>query len=146
MWAAVIVGWPLNKEDTRSLLDSLTKIENLPDERIAGADCFHLRGELDMERLAEKTKAALDPTDPWYEETVRSIEEQAAATEAMVEVWIGKDDYLIRQVKYNGQIFLSDSELGTFSFLEVYYDFNEPIEIEPPLDADGKLLPGWQLN
>ena len=144
--AAVIVGWPLNKEDTRSLLDSLTKIENLPDERIAGADCFHLRGELDMERLAEKTKAALDPTDPWYEETVRSIEEQAAATEAMVEVWIGKDDYLIRQVKYNGQIFLGDSELGTFSFLDVYYDFNEPIEIEPPLDADGKLLPGWQLN
>ena len=61
-----------------------------------------------------------------------------------IEVWIGKDDYLIRQVKHNGQVFLSNGEVGTFSFLEVYYDFNEPIEIEPPLDADGKLLPGWQ--
>jgi hypothetical protein len=145
-WGAFILGWPLSTEDTLSLLDLLIKIENLPDERIAGADCFHLRGEIDMERCAEKTKAALDPTDPWYEETVKSIEEQAAATEIVVEIWIGKDDYLIRQVKHNGQVFLGDGEVGTFSFLEVYYDFNEPIEIEPPLDADGKLLPGWQLN
>lgn len=126
-WSAGTYGWPLSKEDTRSLLDSLTKIENLPDERIAGADCFHLRGEFD-------------------EEIVKSIEEQAAATEAVVEVWIGKDDYLIRQVNINVQIFESDGEVGTGSYLEVYYDFNEPIEIEPPLDADGKLLPGWQLT
>lgn len=137
--------WPPSKEDTLSLLDLLTKIEKLPDERIAGADCFHLRGEVDMERWAEKTKAALDSTDPRYEEDVEFIEEQAAATEAVVEVWIGKDDYLIRQVKHNGQVFASDGEVYTFSYTEEYYDFNEPIEIEPPLDADGKLLPGWQL-
>ena len=124
-WSAGIYGWPLRKEDTLSLLDLLTKIENLPDERIAGADCFHLRGEFD-------------------EEIVKSMDEQAAAIEAVVEVWIGKDDYLIRQVKHNVQIFASDGGVGTFSYLEVYYDFNEPIEIEPPLDADGKLLPGWQ--
>jgi hypothetical protein len=145
-WSAGIYVRPPSKEDTLSLLDLLTKIENLPDERIAGADCFHLRGEFDMERWAEKTKAAFDPTDPRYEEDVKSIEEQAAATEAVVEVWIGKDDYLIRQVKHNVQVFASDGEVGTFSYLEVYYDFNEPIEIEPPLDADGKLLPGWQLT
>jgi len=145
-WSAVIYGWPLSKEDTRSLLDLLTKIENQPDERIAGADCFHLRGEVDMERWAEKTKATLDSTDPMYEEDVEFIEEQAAATEAVVDVWIGKDDYLIRQVKHNWQIFASDGGVDTLSYTEEYYDFNEPIEIEPPLDADGKLLPGWQLN
>lgn len=145
-WGAYIYGWPLSKEDTRSLLDSLTKIENLPDERIAGADCFHLRGEVDMQRWAEKAKAALDSTYPGYEEDVESIEEQAAATEAVVEVWIGMDDYLIRQVKHNWQIFASDGGVDTLSYTEQYYDFNEPIEIEPPLDADGKLLPGWQLN
>lgn len=99
-----------------------------------------------MERLAEKTKATLDSTDPGYEEIVKSIEEQAAATEAMVEVWIGKDDYLIRQVKHNGQVFASDGGVYTFRYTEEYYDFNEPIEIEPPIDANGKLLPGWQLN
>ena len=137
--------WPPSKEDTLSLLDLLTKIEKLPDERIAGEDCFHLRGEVDMERWAEKTKAAFDSTDPRYEEIVKSIEEQAAATEEVVEVWIGKDDYLIRQIKRNGQVFASDGGVGTYSYVEVYYDFNEPIEIEPPLDADGKLLPGWQL-
>jgi len=137
---------PPSKEDARSLLDLLTKIEKLPDERIAGADCFHLRGEVDMERWAEKTKAALDSTYPGYEEDVELIEEQAAATEAVVEVWIGKDDYLIRHVKHNWQIFESDGGVNTLSYTEEYYDFNEPIEIEPPLDADGKLLPGWQLN
>jgi hypothetical protein len=125
-WSAGIYGWPLSKEDTLSLLDLLTKIENLPDERIAGVDCFHLRGEFD-------------------EEIVKSMDEQAAAIEVVVEVWIGKDDYLIRQVTHNVQIFASDGGVGTFSYLEVYYDFNEPIEIEPPLDVDGKLLPGWQL-
>ena len=26
-----------------------------------------------------------------------------------------------------------------------YYDFNEPISIEPPLDAEGSLLPGWTI-
>ena len=145
-WAFGIIVWPPSKEYTLSLLDLLTKIENLPDERIAGADCFHLRGEVDMERYAEKMKAALDSTYPRYEEDVKSIEEQAAATEAVVEVWIGNDDYLIRQVKHNWQIFVSDGGVDTLSYTEEYYDFNEPIEIEPPLDADGKLLPGWQLN
>jgi hypothetical protein len=26
-----------------------------------------------------------------------------------------------------------------------YYDINQPITIDPPLDADGQLLPGWQI-
>jgi hypothetical protein len=137
--------WPPSKEDTLSLLDLLTKIEKLPDERIEGEDCFHLRAEVDMERWAEKAKAAIDSTVPGYEEIVEFIGEQAAATEEVVEVWIGKDDYLIRQIKRNGQVLASDGRLDTYSYVEVYYDFNEPIEIEPPLDADGKLLPGWQL-
>jgi hypothetical protein len=125
-WQFDILVWPPSKEYTLSLLDLLTKIEKLPDEMIAGADCFHLRGE--------------------YEEDVEFMEEQAAAIEAVVEVWIGKDDYLIRQIKHNGQVFASDGGVGTHSYVGVYYDFNEPIEIEPPFDADGKLLPGWQLN
>ena len=140
-----IYSWTLSKEYTLSILDSLTKIEKLPDERLAGADCFHLRGEVDMERWAEKAKAAFDSTDPRYEEIVKSIEEQAAATEEVVEVWIGKDDYLVRQTKSSGQFFASDSGVDTVSCIEEYYDFNKPIEIEPPIDADGKLLPGWQL-
>ena len=61
-----------------------------------------------------------------------------------IEVWIGKDDYLIRQVNIDVQFFKSDGEVYTGSVTAEYYDFNEPIEIEPPLDADGKLLPGWQ--
>ena len=129
-------GWRPNKAFTVSagnlsspdLWDHLpTKMEKLPDERIAGADCYHLRGEVDWERLAEQ------------EEITASLN-----TTVTVVVWIGKDDYLVRQVNMNAQIFESDGEVYTGSYTAEYYDFNEPIEIEPPLDADGKLLPGWQ--
>ena len=135
-----------SKEDTLSILNALTKIEKLPDERIAEADCPHLRGEVDMKRQAEQAKAALNSTSPRYEATIKSIDEQMATSKAVVDVWIGKDDYLIRQIKWNGQVIASDGGMDTFSSVVKYYDFNKPITIEPPLDADGKLLPGWQLT
>ena len=64
--AVSISGSTHSKEETLRVLDSLIKIENLPDERIAGVDYLHLRGEVDLQRRAEKAKAGLDPTDPRY--------------------------------------------------------------------------------
>jgi hypothetical protein len=57
-----------------------------------------------------------------------------------VTLWIGKDDYLIRQkirTNYN---------TGTVVETSKYYDFNFTITIEAPLDSSGNLLPGWQLR
>lgn len=144
--AVSVSGSTHSKEETLRVLDSLTKVEKLPDERIAGTNCLHLRGEVDLQRRAEKAKAGLDPTDSRYEEMVRSIDEQVASGEKEeVEVWIGKEDYLIRQVKHEGQSPSGDGSMDTFSVVVKYYDFNKPIVIEPPLDAEGNLLPGWSL-
>jgi hypothetical protein len=54
-----------------------------------------------------------------------------------VELWVGKDDYLIRQMKRLDH--MPEWEAGTAeeewmrqSTVERFYDFNEPISIEPP--------------
>jgi len=78
---------------------------------------------------------------------VKSLDEQiASGKKEEIEVWIGKEDYLIRQVKHEGQSSSGGGSLDTFSSVVKYYDFNIPIVIEPPLDAVGNLLPGWRLN
>jgi hypothetical protein len=141
-----VSGSTHSKEDTLRLLDSLTKIEKLADGSISGVDCLHLLGEIDLQKRAERAKASLDPDYPAYEEAIKSIDEQMMAGRETVEVWIGKEDYLIRQVKHEGQSASEGGSLDTFSALVKYYDFNQTILIEPPLDAEGNLLPGWRLD
>ena len=135
----------LTKEITLKILDGLTDLEELPDENMDGADCFHYRGRVDVERQAEEEKARLDPEQQHYEEMLKSIE-QLRSMKAETELWIGKQDYLIRQIKYDWQVPVEDTgHWDTSSVMVRYYDLNEPIAIEPPLDAHGELLPGWDL-
>ena len=66
------------------------------------------------------------------------------------EFWIGKDDYIIRQwrevISPTITADYSPSDMiRSISDMRKYYDFNVPIEIKAPLDAQGNLLPGWIL-
>ena len=56
-----------------------------------------------------------------------------------VEIWIGKDDYLIRQIK---QVVQSGKYITTN--VTSYYNFNADIAINVPLNDAGNLLPGWE--
>lgn len=133
------------KENTLEIINSLTDLKELPDENIEEITCLHYRGRIDNESMVEEQKAKLDPASPHYEEILKSLEDRPKI-EITVELWIGKDDYLIRQMKQDTQMPSKETgELDTSSSVIKYYDFNEPITIEPPLDAQGKLLPGWQL-
>jgi hypothetical protein len=51
----------------------------------------------------------------------------------VLEVWIGEPDYLVRCVELNTWFPGSDDE-PPYSMHTVtdYYDFNEPIDIQPP--------------
>lgn len=115
----------LSREKTLELLGQLTDLERLPDQKIDGVECFHYRG--------------------------RIVGEEAGGMRIEVELWIGKDDYLIRQMKMeHEEILPEDEDIGpwgpsTSSSVTRFYDFNEPIEIEPPKTACGELLPGWRL-
>lgn len=130
----------LSKEDTLKVIDSLTDLEKLPDEPMDGTDCIHYRGRVDMERKVEELKAKLDPRQPHYEEMLEGLEDMRNM-KTEVELWIGKEDYLIRQLRQDMEVPLKGNSRVTVK----YYDFNEPITIELPLDTHGELLPGWEL-
>jgi hypothetical protein len=140
----------LSKEATLKLIDSLTDLETLPDEQIKGADCFHYQGRYDMAKQLEAQKASLaemqsrmDADD--YERMMDDLEISINRLNMEIELWIGKDDNLIRQIVQTTKYTDDEGKLQTTSATMTFFDFNEPIIIEPPLDADGELLEGWQL-
>ncbi len=74
----------------------------------------------------------VDGTDCYIIRLTRKIEGIPYIEEIAANVWISKNDYLIRQVTSITSI--PDSEPAHFQVLvKSYYDFNEPINIEPPL-------------
>jgi hypothetical protein len=139
----------LSKEATLKILDSLTDLQRLPDEKIEGVNSFHYKGRFDTEKMIEKEKARLAgmqsrmaPDD--YQEMMKGLE-NSLNVKTEVELWIGKDDSLIRQIIQVTQAPDSEGQLHTSSMTFRYYNFNQPITIEPPLDVNGQLLDGWQL-
>ncbi len=110
-------------------LDSLIDLEQLPEEQIDGVDCLHYRGKTDIDSLVEKTGRGYQQTPEFLEVMLR--------TSIDAELWVGKDDYLIRQMITT--IRSPESEVGTGEEKWVtqttifrFYDFNKPIAIEPP--------------
>ena len=142
----------VSKEAVLSYLGNLTDIQALPDEAIENVNCLHYLGKWDVEKQIAETKRSLMEyydevgIEPDEEEIDKQLEKMHSI-EMKIELWIGRDDYLIRQLKMNEKLPDDDEGLG-FSIISVtmkYYDLNQPVNIEAPLDADGQLLPGWQL-
>jgi hypothetical protein len=111
-------------------LDLLIDLEQLPDEEIDNVQCLHYRGKIDMDAFVKREAKMGSQLPPELLELMRrgSME---------VELWVGKDDYLIRQMKRLDH--MPEWEAGTAdekwmrqSTVERFYDFNEPISIEPP--------------
>jgi hypothetical protein len=101
-------------------LDTLRDIEVLPEENIDSVLCYHYRGTIDIGNDAEKKKA-------------------------VKELWIGKDDYILRRSMVTQEVIIDGKSLAEIFYVRKYYDFNLPISIKPPLDAEGNLLPGWSI-
>ena len=129
-------------ESTLRLLDSLTDLEKLPDEKIDGVDCLHCRGRVDMDRAIEKqkakTEATLDPSKPGYQERLEFMEWQRK-WEINYGLWISREGCLIPQWKSETQMPARESPTGEIMQGEAkvtmsvhYYDINKPIRIEPP--------------
>ncbi|GAI19827.1 unnamed protein product, partial [marine sediment metagenome] len=78
---------------------------------------------VDINRMVDEWKTELDPARPEYEEMLKALE-QLRDMKTETELWIGKDDYLIRQIKQDMHVPLQ----GTSSAMWKFYDFNEPIE------------------
>jgi len=119
-------------------LESLVDLTELSDEEIDGFDCFHYRGRVDMEAIAGEQIAKLDPSEPGYEAQKMTLEQVRQSTtdrELWTEFWIGKSDYLLRQLQH-GAGDDTKAEHANVRFTSRFFDFNAPIEIEPPPDED----------
>jgi hypothetical protein len=140
----------LNIEYCLNALDLLVEPEPLRLEKINGIECFHYKGTVDLESQWEKMiSESLDPSQPDYEDRLKMLEgelETIRETTIEYEIWIGRDDLLVRQMKYTGRMPSEDKATWDTSDTTIQlYDINQPVVVEPPLDAQGELLPGWQL-
>jgi len=112
-------------------LDLLIDLEQLPDEEIDNVQCLHYRGKIDMDAFVDKEKAEMGSQLP------PELLELMRRGSMEVEFWVGKDDYLIRQMKRLDH--MPEWEAGTAeaswilqTMVVRFYDFNEPISIEAP--------------
>ncbi|MFC1865378.1 zf-HC2 domain-containing protein [Chloroflexota bacterium] len=106
-----LTGGIPTKESALGMLQFMGELQQLPDETLDGVDCLHY--------TVISRWGSLTP----------------------VEVWIGKDDYLIRQMSQS-----TEDENAISTNITRYYDFNANISIEPPLVTSGELLPGWAVE
>ena len=121
------------------MLDSLVELKEMKGEDVDGSECFHYRGSVDMKAKGEEEKAKLDPSDPFYDELLKSLETYGK-WQYDIEFWVDKETYLIRQLKQHQEItFIRDAdeedereEHQAISTTQRFYDFDAPIIIEPP--------------
>jgi hypothetical protein len=140
-----------NTETTLGLMDVLTNLQKLSDEKIDGTPCLHYKGRVDIEKQIADARRSMQESrermgsDRPTDEEIDEMSESMRSINIEVELWIGKSDYLVRQWKNDQQRLDDNGELIASSTLYKFHNFNQPVTIEPPLDAQGNLLPDWQL-
>jgi len=97
----------------KAIIEKITNAVILGEEKVAGVLCYHIKGTLDSGDLSAITCG-------------NAIEGVSIDTE----VWIGKEDFLLRQIKLEGQI-TKDEEPGIVRTLSLS-NFDQPITIELP--------------
>ncbi len=117
-------------ENKLELLDCLVGLEVLPDEEIGGIECSHYRGEVDQDSYVDMIIERNDEANWWIPP---DILEWMLQQEIVIELWIDGDDYIRRQrTEYRfPDPNVKEKWVSGFSITR-YFDFNEPICIEPP--------------
>ena len=151
-----------SEQNSLKALKVLSNIEVLPDEMVDGVDCYHYTGQVDIEKWLDAGRADLIKLgerinannaqgvtidiDQW----LKSVEDFWHTRKLTYDFWISKDDYRVRRWKSVDETPPGQSlEPGIAyrsSAVFTYYDFNEKIDVEPPLDSSGALLPGWTVQ
>ncbi|UCD09233.1 MAG: zf-HC2 domain-containing protein [Dehalococcoidales bacterium] len=149
------------EDQTLGILSTISDTNILKDEIIEGTDCYHYEGIVDNEKYIEWSRdwirlqyerltSVLPGSEPDYDEYENQWEAIFRSTDKQFEIWIGKSDNLIRRLKIIHQDNPENAAPGNINaYLNVsylnYYDINEPIIIEQPLDESGELLEGWSV-
>jgi hypothetical protein len=121
-------------------LNWLIDVEKLPAEYVDGISCSHFRGRVDMDgytdMLIERNRLER-PGQPTPEPEILDLQRRQVR---LVEVWIDDDEH-IRQLTFDARFPFRYPTLDPDTSEEVwatslstilYFDFNQPITIEPP--------------
>jgi hypothetical protein len=133
-------------------LSKAAEISKQQDEEIDGITCYHYHGKADMEKYiqqyqADAAKEAREKSLPLDEREVNSHVYWLRTKVITYEFWVGKSDNIVHQwtniIGPTPDRVKSDREE---KMVTRYYDLGREINIEPPLDAQGNLLPGWFIQ
>jgi len=137
--------------DDFKILGSLRNVNKLPNQNIDGAECYHYRtvqrADIDIEAQLQVVKEQLSNnpellsgTDSMSMDEIldqyREQLERASQGHTNIDVWIDKEDCLLRQMeitKHSLGVAPDGQEMwGTTTSIYEWYDFNKPIEISAP--------------
>jgi outer membrane lipoprotein-sorting protein len=155
-YASYAMVQSINREVFFNVLESITDIEELPDEDVDGYDCYHFRAAWDKEKVLNEYSDTLQQQRRDAELPELSEDDLAEMIESLSDLledvsiefgfWIDKDAKYIRKMVIN-QEQSTETEEGIIEYVTVVnYKFsmiNEPITVEPPLDEDGIIQAGW---
>ncbi len=123
-------------------LKATETIEVLPDDIIEGVTCFHFRDKVNWETSMSKLMSEVesDPDLRWRIDWLRIL---ASNSEVTCDIWIGKDDYLLRKVSLNTKLsdninwegYLEDDGVILISSktIEIFDYDKESNIVQPPL-------------
>jgi len=136
----------LSQEDTLDLLRFLANMKRLSDANIDGIQCFHYTGDVDMEKYAQRYVDKIIEQNPDAAGTpfVQKLIDIYTGISQQVELWVGKDDYLMRQTKLT-VTYPDNYQEDTKAYAHYNYYYPEDLELSPPLDSSHEILPGWYL-
>lgn len=113
----------------------LTVTEDLPAEMIDGVDAYHYRFQINRDELVLLLTdlAALLGEPDQLAPLLPLLNSFALPTG---EIWIGKKDFLPRQVIFAGEVTLADAGFKVnYKWEQKQSRFNEPVTVTPPADA-----------
>jgi len=146
---AEMVDLQKNLEFMKSPSESVVKLD---DEAIDGVESWRYRTSVDL--LETQIRAMEEEIDPELKASLQELVEifRKQATTQTTEVWIGKEDYLVRQLRVAtsqnaagsqgfGDITIPEGTRFTVTMTLRFSGFNEPVEIEAPSVAAGVGIP-----
>lgn len=137
----------ITREYTAMMLGFLKNVKTLPEETVDGTVCLHYQGEYDYEQQlrAMQERRSKEGIRPLSEaEIIEQVEDwQSKIGSVVSELWVGKNDYLIRRMLSNTQGPDNSGNNPSSRTVYTFSDFNGQIVIEAPLDENGQLLAGW---
>ncbi len=111
------------------ITEALTGLTILDGEEVDGVFCYHIRGSVDSSILRELGLEDLSMEDAGFDDSGMDID----ALETETELWIGRDDFLVRRVTVEGREPGEASESGTSATVTMEFSrFDEPVVIEAP--------------